>query len=183
MSTLPLLMKVSRKLRKPPSIFAEMHVEDLLARSEIADHVKDLLATLLELLGPSPLAEVQAVVRAFPDRHELLGSVGRSQDGIDPAPARAPGHSRILAVTGQPDRVFLGDRNDALEEVGDALPIGVGVDSTRDRRRRILFCPSVDELAVTRPPRPAAVSDRGMPMIVKLYLTAGMPARAQLRMI
>jgi hypothetical protein len=64
MSTLPLLMKVSRKLRKPPSIFAEMHVEDLLARSEIADHVN--LARLLELLGPSPLARSSSRGTGFP---------------------------------------------------------------------------------------------------------------------
>ena len=76
MSTLPLSMNVSRKSSKPPFDVAEVDAEDLLARSEVADHVEDLLAGLLELLGHGALAEVQAVIRALLDRDEPLQPVG-----------------------------------------------------------------------------------------------------------
>ncbi len=46
---------------------AEVHIEDLLARSEVANHVVDLLAWLFELLRHGALTEVQAVIRAFLD--------------------------------------------------------------------------------------------------------------------
>ena len=43
----------------PPADVAEMHVEDLLARAEIADQVVDFLAGVVEHLGHRALAEVQ----------------------------------------------------------------------------------------------------------------------------
>src|SRR5260221_1947312 len=54
---------------------AKVHVENLLARTEVADDVEDLLAGILELLRHGALAEIQAVVRARLDGHEALQPV------------------------------------------------------------------------------------------------------------
>src|SRR5436853_34966 len=79
-----------------------MHVEDLAARAEPADHVADLAARIVHHLPDRALAEVEPVVGALAHQYEFL-----------------------------------------------------------------------------EPPRPASNSERGMPMRLRLYLAAGMPAAAR----
>ena len=43
--------------------------------AEVADHVEDLLARILQHLRDRALAEVQSVIRALPDGDELLQAV------------------------------------------------------------------------------------------------------------
>ena len=81
MSTLPLSTN-ARGSQEAALDVAEVDAEDLLARAEIADHVEDLFARLLELLRDGALAEIQAVVRALLDRHELLEAVGRAEQYV-----------------------------------------------------------------------------------------------------
>src|SRR5258708_6062639 len=64
------------EVEKPSLDVAEVHAEVFAARAEVADHVEDLLPRLVELLRDRALAEIQAVVRAFLDRHELLQPFG-----------------------------------------------------------------------------------------------------------
>src|SRR5712691_11927236 len=53
-----------------------------------------------------------------------------------------------------PHLVFLGHRDDPLEEIRDALPVGVRVDFPSDGQRRILLRALVHELAVARAAAP-----------------------------
>ena len=55
-----------------------------------------------------------------------------------------------MRVTGHSHLVFLCHRNDAFQEIGDALPILVGADRPCLRQRRILLRFLVYESAVTR---------------------------------
>ena len=125
-----------------------MDVEDLAALAEIADDVEDLFRRLVEHLRHCALAEVQAVIRTLGDRDEPLQPIDRSEHRLDAAPAAPARHSRVLRVARQPYFVFARDRNHALEEVRDSLPIRVGVDAARQGERRFLLCVGVDEGAV-----------------------------------
>ena len=53
-----------------------------------------------------------------------------------PFPRGMPGS---CGMAREPHLVLLGDRDHALQEVGDALPVDVGVDRTGGRQRRILL--------------------------------------------
>jgi len=53
------------KLVAVPADVTEMHVENLLARAEITDHVVDFLARLVQHLRHRALAEVEPVVTAL----------------------------------------------------------------------------------------------------------------------
>jgi hypothetical protein len=57
---------------------AEVHVENLVATAEATDDIEDLSAGVLEILRNSPLAEVEAVIRAFLDGEEFLQTRGWS---------------------------------------------------------------------------------------------------------
>ena len=77
--------------------------------------------------------------------------------------------------------VLLGHRHHALEEVGDPLPVGVGVHRARDGRRVLVLVLGEHELAVLDGPRPLTVPERGMPRMVKLYFVWNTPTFAMLR--
>ena len=73
---------------------------------------------------------------------EALEPVDRTQDGVDAPPALALRDAGILRVAAHPDFVLFGDRHHTFQEVGDPLPVGVGVDLAGDRQRRILLAAS-----------------------------------------
>src|SRR5207247_11328089 len=77
-------------------------------------------------------------------------SVVRAEHRTDAAPAAPLRHAGILRMAPHLHLVFLGHGDDTLEEIGDALPVRVGVDLAGDRQRRILLCALVHELAVAR---------------------------------
>ena len=58
---------------------AEVHVEDLLARAEVADDIEDFDARILEIFRDGSLAEVEAVIRALLDGDEFLEPVDRAR--------------------------------------------------------------------------------------------------------
>ena len=99
-------------------------------------------------LGDRALAEVQAVVRALGDPDEPLQAVDAAEHGLDAAKALAARHARIVRMAGEADLVLLGHRHDALEEIGDPLPVDILVDRPGRRQRRILLRLVVDERAV-----------------------------------
>src|SRR4029079_2626121 len=107
-----------------------------------------------ELFGDCALAEIQTVVRALLDRYELLQPVRRPEHGVDAAPTRAFRHAGVLRMAPHLHLVLLGDRDHALEEIGDALPVGVRIHPAGDRQGRILLRTLEDELAVARWPAP-----------------------------
>src|SRR5690349_21841541 len=61
----------------------EVHVEDLLPRTEIPDHIINLAAGICEHLRHCSLAEVQTMIRAFADRDEALQPVDSSEHSVD----------------------------------------------------------------------------------------------------
>ena len=85
------------------------------------------------------------------NRFSPSGELRTASTPRQPDPFR---HARILWMERHPHLVLLGHRNDPLEEVGDALPVGVRVDLAGDGQRRILLRAGVDELAVARGPAP-----------------------------
>ncbi len=67
---------------------------------------------------------------------ELLQPLDGAQDPRDaPIAGRRVG---IVRVAGEPDLVLLGHRHHALEEIVDALPVGVGIEQAGETGRRIL---------------------------------------------
>ena len=73
---------------------AEVYVENLLARPELADHVEDLFAGILQHLRYGPLAEVEPVIRALlMDTNFFNPSTVPSTASIpwNPSPGGTPG--------------------------------------------------------------------------------------------
>src|ERR1700720_1094963 len=62
---------------------AEVHIEDLLPHTEVTDHVKNLLAGVLEHLGYRALAEVEPVVWTLLDGDELFQAVRRPENAVN----------------------------------------------------------------------------------------------------
>src|ERR1035438_7559023 len=54
---------------------SEMYVEDLLARTEVTDDIKNLHAWILKILRDSSLAEVKSMIGTLPNRDEFLEPV------------------------------------------------------------------------------------------------------------
>src|SRR6185312_3030397 len=106
---------------------AEVDIENLLARSEVADHVIDFLAGIGQHFGDGPLAEVQSVIFAFANRDELLQAIHRAEYGVDALIAFGR-HTRIVRVAGHADLILVSDRDDAVQKVSNAFPVTIGVD-------------------------------------------------------
>ena len=68
--------------------------------------------------------------------------------------ALARRHPGVLRMAGEAHLVLLGDRDDALEEVVDPIPVEVGGDGARFRERGLLAGLGVGERAVLRAPAP-----------------------------
>ena len=64
------------------------------------------------------------MIRALADFDELAGAVVAAKDTVHAA--ISCGKPGVAGVTGHPDLVFLGNRNNALEEEGHALPVLIG---------------------------------------------------------
>ena len=93
------------------------------------------------------------------------------------------GHTGVLRMTGHANLVLVGDGDDALEEVRDALPEGVGVDHAGLCERSVGMC--LGELPLVVHSIAAALhaaGTRSTPRMLMLYLMHGMPTCAQLRM-
>src|SRR5215831_1088836 len=131
-----------------------MDVEDLFASPEVADDIEDFFPRFLQHLRNSALAEVQPVISALFDRHELLETINGTEHGFDSPETPAVRHPGILRMEGQLHLVFFGYRNNSLKEVGDTLPVFVRVDRSGLGQRRILLRFVVDERAVLRPSAP-----------------------------
>src|ERR1035438_7016406 len=85
-----------------PANVAEVHVEDLLASSEVADDVKNLDTRILEIFGDGPLAEVEPVPGTLLNGNESLEPVDCAQNAIHTLIAFRR-HPRILRVAGHAD--------------------------------------------------------------------------------
>src|SRR5262249_23313045 len=142
------------EIQKPSTDVPEMDVEDLFASAEVADDIENFLPRFLQHLRHSPLAEVQPVIRALFDGHELLETINRTEHGFDSPETTAARHSGVLRMAGQPHLVFFGYQDNALKEVGNTLPVFVRIDGSGLSQRRILLCFFVDERAVLRPSAP-----------------------------
>src|SRR5260370_16259066 len=76
-----------------PIYVAEVHVEDLPARAEVADHVEDLIARPFEHFRDGALAEIEAMIRARDDVDETLEALDGAEHGLatlEPPPPRQP---------------------------------------------------------------------------------------------
>src|SRR5262249_40927804 len=142
------------KIQKPSTDVPEMDVEDLFASPEVADDIEDFFPRFLQHLRHSALAEVQPVISALFDGHELLETIDGTEHGFDSPETAAARHSGILRMAGQLHLVLFGYRNNALEEVGNTLPVLVRIDGSGLGQRRILLCFVVDHRAVLRPSPP-----------------------------
>src|SRR6185436_482950 len=127
---------------------SEVHAEDLLAGSEITNHIEDLFAGLFELLRHRALAEIETVIGTLFDRNKSLQSIRRSQHRVDAAPSCTLRHTRVLRMTTHANLVLIRHRHHTLEKIRDSLPVGIRVDFTRDRQRWILLRGRVDEFAI-----------------------------------
>src|SRR5207237_6486958 len=137
---------------------AKVDVEDFLPRPEVADGVEDLLRRILQAFRNRALAEIEAVIGARADLDELLQPLDAAEDAADAA--ETVGQTRVVRMAGDPDLVLLGDRDDAVEEIGDARPDLVGGDAARFGGL-VPFRLLVVERAVARsaPPRRALGAD------------------------
>src|ERR1019366_6953433 len=61
---------------------SEMYVEDLLARTEVTDDIKNLHAWILKILRDSSLAEVKPMIGTLPNRDEFLEPVDGAEHAI-----------------------------------------------------------------------------------------------------
>src|SRR5215470_16312336 len=131
-----------------------MDVEDLFASPEVADDIEDFFPRFLQHLRHSALAEVQPMISALFDGHELLETINGTEHGFDSPETVAAWHSGILRMAGQLHLVFFSYRNDTLKEVGNTLPVSVRIDGSGLGQRRILLRSVVDKRAVLRPSPP-----------------------------
>ena len=127
---IPLVREDFDKVADPPADVSEVDVENLVALSEVPDHVVDLFARAVEHLGHRALAEVQAVVLVLVHRDELLEALDGPQHAVHAHVAI--GCARVVRMAGQPDPVLRGDGHHALKEVVDPLPELVGGDLAGD---------------------------------------------------
>ena len=75
---------------------AEMHVENLLARAEVADDVEDFDVGIFEIFGDGSLAKVQAVIGALLNSDELFESVDGAEHAMHALVALRRQAMRIL---------------------------------------------------------------------------------------
>ena len=100
-------MNSSRNVGHRARDVAEVDVQDLVARAEVADLVVDVDVVLH--LGHRALAELDRVAVARVDLDQPLVRGEVPQDLRDAAEDR---HRRIARVDAQPNALFLGDRRD-----------------------------------------------------------------------
>ncbi len=130
----------------------EVHVEDLAALAEPADHVEDLTGWVVEHLGDGALAEIEAVIGALVHLHEPLQPL----DG-----AEHPGHSavawrrvRVVRMTGETHLRGSGYRDDCGEETIDTLPVLLFRDDAGPGRRGAVVGAAPAEGGVARTAAP-----------------------------
>src|SRR5439155_10854416 len=127
---------------------AEVDVEDLLAEPEVADHLEDLPAGVVQHLGDRALAEVQAVVGARVDVDEALQALDAPENRVDSPVTPVVRHAGVVRVAGQAHLALFRHRYYPVEEVRDPLPVGVRRYRSRLREWRLLARLLVLERAV-----------------------------------
>src|SRR5580700_5444670 len=105
---------------------AEMHVEDLLARAEVADDVEDFTARIFEHFRHCSLAEIQAVVRAGIDLNESFQTIHAAEHPVNAAEAIARWHSGVMGMARDSYFVFFRNRYHVVQKIRNALPHHVG---------------------------------------------------------
>src|SRR3984893_2926506 len=115
-----------------PLDVAEMHVEDLAALAEPADHLEDLAGGVVEHLGDVALTEIEPVIGALVHLHEALQPLDGAEHAGDAAIAgRRVG---VVRMAGKPHLGGGRDRDDGAEEMVDPLPVLLlGEDPDRGR--------------------------------------------------
>src|SRR5437764_7757182 len=98
-----------------------MHIEDLAAPAEPADHVEDLAGRIVEHLGDRALAEIEPVIGALVHLHETL----QAFDGTENARHAAVAGPRVgvVRMTGETNLRGGGGWDDRREEPVDAFPV------------------------------------------------------------
>src|SRR5207302_3748624 len=91
----------------------EVHVEYLLPRPEIADHLIDLLAGIGQHFRNCALAEVQPMIRALADADKLFDALHGAQNRVDALIAFRR-NTGIVRVAGDADLVLVGDGANAI---------------------------------------------------------------------
>src|SRR5207245_10534436 len=86
---------------------AEVDSENLVASSEVADHVGQLLVRIFQHFRNGALAKVQAVIFAGIDGDELFQAVDAAENANDSAKSFVEGHAGIVRMAGNPHLVFL----------------------------------------------------------------------------
>ena len=112
-----------------PADVAEMNIEDLFARAEVADDIEDFDARIREHLRDCALAEVEPMMGTFVDADKFLEPVDGAQNSGD-ALISFGRHTRIVRVAGHANLVFICHRDDPVEEVADAFPRHIRIDMT-----------------------------------------------------
>src|SRR3954465_5149208 len=88
--------------QEPAANVSEMHVEDLVARTEVADHVVDFFPRFGQHLADRALAEIEAVIRARTDADKPFEAVNVAEYRLNPSKSFPTRHPGILRVTGHP---------------------------------------------------------------------------------
>src|SRR5207247_10590209 len=102
---------------------SKVDMKHLATTAEIPNDVENLFPRFLKHLRHRPLAEIDPVVFARRDLNETLETLHAPQNGLDSAKSLVAGHAGIVRMAGHTDFVFLRDRNDALQEVRNTLPV------------------------------------------------------------
>src|ERR1700761_2291542 len=140
-----------------PANVAKMHIEDFVAGAEVADHVENLDARVVQHLAHRALAEVEAVIWILFDGDESLQPLHGAQNPLY-ALIAGRGNTGVVRVQGHADFVLAGYRDDAVEEVRDAFPRSVGADMTGTSQGcfRFRFRQLPGAVSRVSPPRRAA---------------------------
>src|SRR6266851_623230 len=113
--------KCFAEIQPVPHNVAEVYVEDLLARTKVADHAWDFFGWVIQHFADRTLAEIQTMVRAGSDVDEFLQAVYGTEHGRNTVEATL-GHSGIIWVTSDFHFSVLRYGDDTLKEVLDSFP-------------------------------------------------------------
>ena len=114
----------------------EVHIEDLLPRAEIPDHLVNFLPGIVKHFRDCALAKVQTMIGALLDGDESLQPIHGAQHA-DQSLVAFGRHARIVGMARHPNLVLIGNGNHSLEEIGDSLPEHGGVHAPGLGERRI----------------------------------------------
>src|ERR1700722_7165222 len=117
---------------------AEVHVENLISRAEVANHVEDLSAGVGKHLADGALAKIEAVIGILLNLDEPLDPIDGSENTLYSL-ITGRGNARIVRMQGHTNLVLAGNGDDPIEKVRDALPRRVRTDRTGTGQWRLRF--------------------------------------------